>query len=249
MRHARASVATALVVVAAAGVGIACSGSGDANGSASDRTVQAASPPGNNGTVKIVEAGATDEIPNNDPHVGCAFDIEFRGYDEGDLTATWSLAGQMPSGTAEVKNGSVAIGEDPAGGATDLDAIAHVTVTDAELAAAGLTAQQNQGYHLKLTVHAEGSQGADTKFKVFWVQGCGAPDAGPPPTDGGPPPTDAGPPPPTDAGPPPPTDAGPPPPPVDAGPPPPPVVDAGPPPIVDAGPPPSGDAGAPPKMW
>lgn len=193
MPHARASVATALVVVAATGVGIACSGSGNANGSGSDRTVQAASPPGNNGTVKIVEAGATDEIPNDDPHVGCAFDIEFRGYEE---------------------NGSVAIGEDPAGGATDLDAIAHVTVTDAELAAAGLTAQQNQGYHLKLTVHAEGSQGADTKFEVFSVQGCGAPDAGRPPTDAGPPPppvVDAGPPPIVDAGPPPSGDAGAPP--------------------------------------
>jgi hypothetical protein len=29
-----------------------------------------------------------------------------------------------------------------------------------------------QGFHVKLTVHAEGSQGADTKHKVFWVEGC-----------------------------------------------------------------------------
>jgi hypothetical protein len=25
---------------------------------------------------------------------------------------------------------------------------------------------------VKLTVNAEGSQGADTKYKVFWVTGC-----------------------------------------------------------------------------
>ncbi len=30
-----------------------------------------------------------------------------------------------------------------------------------------------QGYHVKLTVNAEGSQGADVKHKVFWVEGCG----------------------------------------------------------------------------
>src|SRR5687767_15238155 len=79
-------------------------------------------PPGNNGTVKIQEADATDEIPDNDPHVGCSFKIEFRGYDQGDLDATWELTAQAPSGNGEVvKNGSVFIGGDAAGGAPDLD--------------------------------------------------------------------------------------------------------------------------------
>ena len=30
-----------------------------------------------------------------------------------------------------------------------------------------------QGYHVKLKVNAPGSIGKDTKFKVFWVVGCG----------------------------------------------------------------------------
>ena len=30
-----------------------------------------------------------------------------------------------------------------------------------------------QGFHVKLTINAEGSQGADVKHKVFWVTGCG----------------------------------------------------------------------------
>ena len=35
---------------------------------------------------------------------------------------------------------------------------------------------------MKLTVHAEGSQGADTKHKVFWVTGCGGTQPNTPPT-------------------------------------------------------------------
>jgi hypothetical protein len=142
------------------------SGNGNGNGNGG------CAPPGNNGTVKIQEATATDEIPDNDPHVGCSFKIEFRGYDEGDLKATWELAAHPPSGNGTiVKNGSVDIGEDCAGGAPDLDNTVLVTLTDADLA--GLTRQAQQGYHLKLTVHAEGSKGADVKHKVFWVDGCG----------------------------------------------------------------------------
>jgi hypothetical protein len=29
-----------------------------------------------------------------------------------------------------------------------------------------------QGHHVRLTVNADGSQGADVKHKVFWVEGC-----------------------------------------------------------------------------
>jgi hypothetical protein len=33
-------------------------------------------------------------------------------------------------------------------------------------------AHPNQGFHVKLTINAEGSQGADVKHKVFWVTEC-----------------------------------------------------------------------------
>jgi hypothetical protein len=33
-------------------------------------------------------------------------------------------------------------------------------------------AHPNQGFHVKLTINAEGSQGADVKHKVFWVTAC-----------------------------------------------------------------------------
>jgi hypothetical protein len=134
-------------------------------------------PRGNNGTWKVEVPGTDDEIPNNIPHVGCSFELEFRGYDQGDLQATWTLTAQAPSGNGQtVKTGTVDIGEDPAGGATDSDGVELVTLSDADLA--GLTAQPQQGYHLKLEVDAEGSQGARVKHKTFWVTGCAAPDGG-----------------------------------------------------------------------
>jgi len=36
----------------------------------------------------------------------------------------------------------------------------------------GIEPHPNQGFHVKLTINAEGSQGADVKYKVFWVTGC-----------------------------------------------------------------------------
>jgi hypothetical protein len=193
MRYATRLIPTALLVIAATAVGIACTGgSGE-----SDGATQAAlkpggnNPPGNNGTVKIQELGDPLEIPDNDPHVGCKFQIEFRGFDEGVGNATWALVGQAPTGKdTPVLDGSVDIGQDPAGGANDVDAVVPVDLTD-KLGVLGAPHPQ-QGFHLKLTVHAPGSQGADTKHKVFWVQGCttppppdaGQPDAPPPPTCG-----------------------------------------------------------------
>jgi hypothetical protein len=40
-------------------------------------------PPGNNGTVKIDDT-PFDDAPDNEPHVGCTFQVDFYGYDEGD---------------------------------------------------------------------------------------------------------------------------------------------------------------------
>jgi hypothetical protein len=126
-----------------------------------------ATPPGNNGDVKIEFTGT--QPPNMEPHVPCTFNIEFRGYDEGNLTGTYSFALQPPTGTDVVLTGSTAIGEDPAGGANDLDASVPI---DLGPYLAGVTPHPQQGYHVKVTVDAQGSIGADTKYKVFWVK-CG----------------------------------------------------------------------------
>ncbi|HEY7478824.1 MAG TPA: hypothetical protein VIB62_11370 [Actinomycetota bacterium] len=129
--------------------------------------------PGNNGTVKV-DGLPFSELPNNEPHVGCWFQIKFFGYDEGDLDATATLRLKPPTaGTGTDLTESVSIGEDPAGGGRDLDARILFTTDEvvAWLVANGPPEQHpHQGFHVKLIVHAEGSKGADTKHKVFWIR-------------------------------------------------------------------------------
>ena len=46
-----------------------------------------------------------DDHPNNQPHVGCVFQVDFYGYDEGDLDATGvtSRPTHQPSGRAKTR--------------------------------------------------------------------------------------------------------------------------------------------------
>jgi hypothetical protein len=65
----------------------------------------------------------------------------------------------------------VFIGEDDnSGGGSEAGLDASETYT---LDFTGIEPHPVQGFHVKLTIHAEGSQGADVKHKVFWVTGCG----------------------------------------------------------------------------
>ena len=135
-------------------------------------------PAGNNGTVKITPQAEDDGIPQNTPHVSCAFDIEWYGFDEGaDIVSTVEFTMQAPTSDVSLSGtepSQVFVGGDPAGGAgTDFDGEATYT-----LGFAG-NPDPRQGYHVKVTVHTPGSQGADTKNKVFWVTPC---DGTPPTT-------------------------------------------------------------------
>lgn len=125
-------------------------------------------PPGNNGTVKVDEV-PFDDHPDNEPHVGCVFQIDFYGYDEGDLNADVTFEGVPPTGGGVLLTDSVFIGEDSAGGGTDLDASATY---DLSQALADIEPHAVQGHHVRLTINAEGSQGADVKHKEFWVEDC-----------------------------------------------------------------------------
>ncbi|MPZ62342.1 MAG: hypothetical protein GEU93_13820 [Propionibacteriales bacterium] len=136
-------------------------------------------PPGNNGVVKVNDE-ELDDIPNNDPHVDCVFNVDFYNYDEGDDYAAdveFTLHNPTGDGTFDVTSGDLApyIGEDPAGGGKDVDARETY-----RLEFTGDPHPQ-QGYHVKLTIHAPGSIGADVKHKVFWVQPCSEEGAEPTP--------------------------------------------------------------------
>jgi LPXTG-motif cell wall-anchored protein len=152
----------------------------------------AADPPGNNGTVKIDDK-EFDDHPNNEPHDGCIFQVDFYGFDEGDLDATVTFQLVPPTANDEtIREEDVFIGEDAAGGGTDLDASETYDLTD-ELT--GVDPHSQQGWHVRLTVHADGSIGADPKFKEFWVEGCAPPtttSSTPEQPENGTPPTQAG---------------------------------------------------------
>ena len=162
MRLVPAVVCGGLLTAAAVGAGAAGAGAAD--------------PPGNNGTVKV-DGEPFDITPGNEPHVDCKFDIDFYGYDEGedlfaDVTFT-AFPPDHPSGAVlDVEPKTVFIGEDSNdGGGSEAghDASQEYDLSDA---LASIEPHPVQGWHVKLTIHADGSQGADTKFKVFWVTGC-----------------------------------------------------------------------------
>jgi len=165
--------------------------------------VAAKNPPGNNGTVKI-DRVAFDDHPNNEPHVGCMFQVDFYGFDADPDPANKTYFAQvifeLHSPTAAGRTMTVTtgnlnpfIGEDDnsgggSGGQPGLDAAETYTLKFTG------DPHPQQGYHVKLTVHAPGSQGADTKHKVFWVTACDPPlfPLSPPPPP--PPPTTPNPP-------------------------------------------------------
>lgn len=133
--------------------------------------VAAKNPAGNNGTVKI-DALDWDNHPNNEPHVGCTFEVDFYGFDEGDLWADVVFEAHPPTGQGVLLTDSIFIGgDDNSGGGSEAgwDASRQYDLTSALSA---YPVHPQQGYHVKLTIHADGSQGADTKHKVFWVGPC-----------------------------------------------------------------------------
>jgi hypothetical protein len=127
-------------------------------------------PPGNNGTIKIDDV-PFDDHPDNEPHVGCEFQVDFYGYDEGDLFADVTFESHPPTGPVRVLlTDTVFIGEDDnSGGGSEAGLDASVTYT---LDFTGIEPHPQQGFHVMLTINAEGSQGADVKHKVFWSTGC-----------------------------------------------------------------------------
>jgi hypothetical protein len=134
-----------------------------------------ADPPGNNGTVKVDDV-PFDDHPDNEPHVGCVFQVDFYGYDEGELFADVTFEVHPPTGSPEViLTDEVFIGEDDnSGGGSEAGLDASATY-DLSALLQGFEPHPQQGWHVKLTINADGSQGADVKHKVFWVSGCETP--------------------------------------------------------------------------
>jgi hypothetical protein len=133
----------------------------------------APNPAGNNGTIKV-DREPFDDAPNNEPHVGCTFQVDFYGYDQGDLNAEVTFTAHPPTGDEQVllTDTVFIVQDDNSGGGSEAGLDASKTYT---LDLTGIEPHPNQGVHVKLTIHADGSKGADTKHKVFWVTGCQTP--------------------------------------------------------------------------
>jgi hypothetical protein len=127
-----------------------------------------ADPPGNNGTIKI-DGVPFDDHPNNEPHVGCTFQVDFYGFDKAD-EANVTFKAHPPTGDRqELLTDTVFIGEDDnsgGGSKAGLDASEIYT-----LKFDGIEPHPKQGFHVKLTIKTDDGR----KHKVFWVQGCEQP--------------------------------------------------------------------------
>jgi hypothetical protein len=136
-----------------------------------------ADPPGNNGTIKIDDV-VFDDHPNNEPHVGCKFQVDFYGFDEDeDLFAKVTFKAHPPTGDHEVLlTDKVFIGEDDnsgGGGEAGLDASRTYILDFGDI-----EPHPNQGFHVKLTIKTDDGR----KHKVFWVEEC-KPEPSPTPTE------------------------------------------------------------------
>lgn len=130
-------------------------------------------PAGNNGTVKI-DGVDFDTAPDNEPHVGCVFQVDWYGFDAGvgDASVNFDLQAPTLAGrTLKVTSGDLTpnIGEDNNAGGGSEAGIDHQETYRLLFTGAP---HPIQGYHVKLTVNNPGSIGADVKHKVFWVTGC-----------------------------------------------------------------------------
>lgn len=126
---------------------------------------QSTQPVGNNGTIKI-DGREFDRHPNNEPHPGCIFQVDFYNFDKGDFNANVTFQAQPPSGTGTVLTDVVFVGGDAAGGGDDdIDAQRTYNLSGR---LGGLTRHPKQGYHIKVTADLPSVPGVG-KHKVFWV--------------------------------------------------------------------------------
>jgi hypothetical protein len=132
-------------------------------------------PPGNNGTVKV-DGIPFDAHPDNEPHPGCTFEIDWYNFDA-NATSEVTFETQNPTSTRLVLNDTVTLDDDAnEGGDQDgLDGHREYTL---DFTAADYYHPQ-QGYHVKLTIETTWANGADVKHKVFWVSACESPTVSP----------------------------------------------------------------------
>ena len=124
-----------------------------------------ASPPGNNGTVKI-DGQPLDNGHDNEPHPGCTFRITLFGFDAGRDTADVTFALQPPTGSTTLSRDRFSFTATRDHGGATYDGASPLY--DLTPMLSGITASK-QGYHVKVSVSVNGG---NPKHKVLWVAPC-----------------------------------------------------------------------------
>ena len=128
----------------------------------------AGDPRGDNGTV-MVDGEPFGDGRGNEPHVGCAFRLVFRGFDAGD-TASITVTGQAPTGGGLLHSESgTLVSRDAAGGGQDLDETVVLGVDDELAELRAVAPHPQQGWHVKVAVDVDGAPGG-AKQKVLWLE-------------------------------------------------------------------------------
>ncbi|HSX43691.1 MAG TPA: hypothetical protein VLE69_00105 [Candidatus Saccharimonadales bacterium] len=130
----------------------------------------AGNPPGNNGTIKMDGSDLDSNAKDNDPHLACNLTVQWFGFDVGSRTSTVEFVTQPPTPTGSenllLTKDSTFTGQ----GSGNIMDYSETYNLSSQLS--GYTPQAQQGYHIKVTVATDGSQGNDTKSKVFWIEPC-----------------------------------------------------------------------------
>jgi len=137
---------------------------------------------GNNGTVKVEEVNI-DNIPDNSPHPGCEFILEWFHYDGGE-TVYYTFTLHPPTSDTNgpgsvITSGSLVL-DPPDQSHHSLNGRTNPILLESDLLNSGIEPHPQQGWHIKLTI--EGPDG--NKYKVFWVECAGYPPAAAPDTSG-----------------------------------------------------------------
>jgi hypothetical protein len=114
-----------------------------------------------------VDGVVFDDHPDNEPHLGGTFQIDWYGFDEGDLFShvTFECTRQPATQSSSSRTRSSSARRHSGGGSeAGLDAS---ETYDLSTVLQDFEPHPNQGWHVKLTVNNDGSQGADVKHKVF----------------------------------------------------------------------------------
>jgi hypothetical protein len=191
MHYAKALIPMTLLAAAATVAGVACTTQSDDKEQTQSTAAEAKQDKGaigKNGVLKIQDlVGNKEPQPDNDPHVGCRFRIEFRGFDKADeLVAAWQLLGHPPSvkGGKEdviVTSGEQFVGQDDASqGANDIDAFVDINLSQFDLDALGFEENKKGEVHLRVEADLPGFKGNGLKTKTFWAMSTCAetPDGG-----------------------------------------------------------------------